>query len=117
MRIYFASPSMASANENNIHETVEIVGSVTEEISEYIISQLAGEDTDVCDSVAVNANIQEIDSYELLSSSFCNDDEDRNIWLPAHIRCAAHTLNLLATTDMEAILGLTRLSRFFSIGI
>ncbi|KZS18188.1 Uncharacterized protein APZ42_015711 [Daphnia magna] len=104
MRIYFASPSMASANENNIHETVEIVGSDTKEISEDIISQLAGEDTDVCDSVAMNANIQEIDSYEILSSSFCNDDEDRNIWLPAHIRCAAHTLNLLATTDKEAIL-------------
>ena len=30
-----------------------------------------------------------------------------NIWLPAHLRCAAHTLALLATCDIENILNST----------
>lgn len=28
----------------------------------------------------------------------------KHVWLPCNIRCAAHTLNLLATTDVKSIL-------------
>lgn len=49
----------------------------------------------------------DVELHTILNSS-ADDAEDEtsqsHIWLPAHIRCAAHTLSLVATVDIDAIL-------------
>ena len=56
--------------------------------------------------------------FDVLSFSPTTDfDEDLSSLpsLPSHIRCASHTLNLLATTDVEEVLTLRKDERFAQI--
>lgn len=106
MRIFLASPSMASSSENEKAdgENVEESSQDVDDNTEYLTSELNGEEEDLSDDVILSENVVEIDVFDILNSYSHVDDDERSIWLPAHILCAAHTLNLLATRDLEEIL-------------
>ena len=42
--------------------------------------------------------------YDILKNRLLDCAQAYHVWLPSHIRCASHTLNLLAKADVEAVL-------------
>ncbi len=46
----------------------------------------------------------DVDVSEIFAAAAPGVLLSQHVWLPTNIRCAAHTLNLLATTDVAAIL-------------
>ncbi|KAE9542476.1 hypothetical protein AGLY_003337 [Aphis glycines] len=68
------------------------------------------------DSVHSDKNIERID----VSSIYCNQDvqeqeNDNSYYLPNHITCVAHSLNLIATTDIPKIADETYIMTLFDI--
>ncbi|XP_071055951.1 uncharacterized protein [Onthophagus taurus] len=56
------------------------------------------------DDMDDGAEDDEVLQFEYISEGDRNDQDNINIILPRHLRCASHTLNLIATTDMKNIL-------------
>lgn len=50
-----------------------------------------------------SGEIQHVDLYPLLSKESNEHREDISICLPDHMKCCAHYLNLIATTDIAKI--------------
>ncbi|KAI9565224.1 hypothetical protein GHT06_009006 [Daphnia sinensis] len=44
------------------------------------------------------------DLYDILKTRMLDSAQTYHVWLPDHIRCASHTLNLLAKADVESVL-------------
>ncbi|XP_050064795.1 uncharacterized protein LOC114119892 [Aphis gossypii] len=64
-------------------------------------SNTIGENSDSEDDEC--CEIQHVDLYPLLSEESNEHHEDISICLPDHMKCCAHTLNLIATTDIAKI--------------
>ena len=111
MRDYFLSPAVQAnaqltvsnlPNEDGISEEdnalyFELAGS-SEEETELDLNQFNGSHS-VSDLLS---SINDADFHQQSEDIFAS--ASLNFWLPAHIRCAAHSLNLLATTDVDRIL-------------
>lgn len=64
-------------------------------------SNTIGENSDSEDNEC--CEIQHVDIYPLLSEESNEHSEDISICLPDHMKCSAHTLNLIATSDIAKI--------------
>jgi len=55
------------------------------------------------DDTSANVDVTELSIILSNSNEINSSDNDDKIWLPDHLTCAAHTLNLIVTTDVNRI--------------
>lgn len=73
------------------------VGNLSSDSDSNTIGENSDSEDDEC------SEIQHVDIYPLLSEESNEHSEDISICLPDHMKCSAHTLNLIATTDITKI--------------
>ena len=93
---------------NSVHSSYRIVSkvvmTVTDNASNFVkaFSEYAQPADDDDDNDNTDDNVQIHDVQSVVSSTEVDDGEDDSVvYLPPHQRCAAHTLNLVATADTE----------------
>lgn len=78
---------------------------VTETFEEQELSELLEDSDEMLGGfVELEFESQSGDLFDIFESRILDNALTYHVWLPAHIRCASHTLNLLARADVETVL-------------